>query len=67
MSDFFVTRERIQVLGTAVGSGETVEIFRTDNAALLNASQGEPCFDRTMTWQELNQQGWEALAAPFYG
>ena len=67
MSDFFVTRERIQVLGTAVGSGETVEIFRTDNAALLNASRGEPCYDRTMTWQELNQQGWEALAAPFYG
>lgn len=56
-----VTKEQVYILGTPIDSDERVYIYKTDNEDLYNASQGAAKQFRTLSKEDLESQGWDAL------
>ena len=63
-----VTKESVSVTGLPISEGGRVVISRTaNNNALYEASQSSHYNLTTMTWQELNSNGWDSFVATYGG
>lgn len=56
-----VETERVSITGTRIDSGESEELFRTDDSALYKASKKPALAYRVMTLREIESKGWNAF------
>lgn len=58
-----VRKERVSVTGRPIGAAADVLISRTEDEALYAASRLPAHTPVSMTWQELNERGWDSFLA----
>ncbi len=56
-----IVKEQVYILGKPIDGGARVYIFKTDNDDLYNASQGAAKQFKTLSKEDLEAQGWNAL------
>ena len=62
-----VTKESVSVTGLPISSSGRIIISRTANDAVYEAGQRAPHYLATVTWQELNTEGWDSFVRRYSG
>lgn len=55
--------ERVEVSGERLSSGKTETLFKTTDTELYGAARSTPNYYGTMTFSEIEEQGWDAFLA----